>query len=921
MDKFKKIMVGFFMLASVNFVSINCFAMKNKNKSNKIVNIKSEKSGEKESNTNMQNILKGKRTRNDVKRKRKNKQKKIVNIKSDVKQLSGEKESNTNMQNMLKTNDVKQKENNGVIEKSEDKFKLVNIKNGIFNIKEIIEEIKLNILKYLSVSLFNKKIDKKKIGKILKENHINYSNFSFCCDKKNNYKYSFKIIAPNLKEVNDTVKKNIKNQIEKYFNFLRKDVFCGTLITKLKAIKKKEYEMLKNFVVRRTKERFHTNDEQDMNYVIDYIFDELKEEKGHSKYLEILKKEDIKLSNINFYDTYKSENGVKKESKSFEYKKCDDKTIAKLNILNFLAIDIIKDKLKKQDIEDIFTKNNVKEYEGFCITSKKNGKTVSIVFETFKPKKEVELNEETKNKISEQIKEYFNGMKDDVLGDTLIENLKKLEINSSKYNKMKASLEDTIKKYFSKDANVNFENIFDELKNEKDHSKYLEILKEFDLVRYVTFKKDKVYENKKKDCNVKLIKINMLKILAKDEFKNCLGNFSKEYKDINISAVDRANNIKYHLYLSIPESGKINLDSKKGMIKTLRDCLNKEKKEIFKKVFENLKTIDIKGEEYNNMINKLEKMCKKYFIIKDGQNVKEMLKDIFDNLTKETKYDDYLTSINNNEILDDIKFSNGKKKNNKEKRYEEEEDVEGVEEDVEEENMEEENIEKSDEEENIEEENMEKSDEEKNIEEENIEKSDEEENMEEENIEKSDEEKNMEEENVEKSDEENVEEDVKEENMEEENIEKSDEEKNMEEEGNKYKRLRAMNEYKNTYPLNYLNDVNEFVEIMEGLKEYNIISNKDDSKEKELNENGGYLEGNILKEYDIILNKNGSKEKELDENDNYLEENILKEKTNENFNFNPNEITYNKYEKDFNLNDNDNNDNNDNDNILYKIFK
>ena len=881
MDKFKKIMLGFFILASVNFVSINCFAVKSKNKPNKIVKIKSEK--------------------------------------------SGEKKSNMNMQNMLKTNDIKQKENNGVIEKSEDKFKLVNIKNGIFNIKEIVEEIKLNILKYLSVSLFNKKIDRKKIGEILKENHINYSNFSFCCEKTNGYKYNFKIITPNLKKVDNTIKKNIKTQIEEYFNSLKNVVFYDTLIKKLKAIEKQDtkYEKLITFFVKRTKKSFYTDNGQKINSVIEYIFDKLKEEKDYSKYLEILKKEDIKLTSVNFYNDCEYKGDAKKVRKYIKY---DDTTTMKLNILRYLATDIIKEKFKKQDIESIFTENNAKGYKDFWLILKKSNKNIGNVLNVVKPKEEVELNEETKNEISEQIKEYFNGMKDDVLGDTLIENLKKLEINSSKYNKMKASLEDTIKKYFSKDANVNFENIFDELKNEKDHSKYLEILKEFDLVRYVTFKKDKVYENKKKDCNVKLIKINMLKILAKDEFKNCLGNFSKEYKDINISAVDRANNIKYHLYLSIPESGKINLDSKKGMIKTLRDCFNKEKKEIFKKVFENLKTIDTKGEEYNNMINKLEKMCKKYFIIKDGQNLKEMLEDIFDNLTKETKYDDYLTSINNNEILDDIKFSNGKKKNNKEKRYEEEEDVEGVEEDVEEENMEEENIEKSDEEENIEEENMEKSDEEKNMEEENIEKSDEEKNMEEEdvegveeenveedveedveeeNMEQSDEEKNMEEENVEKSDEEK--------NMEEENVEKSDEEKNMEEEGNKYKRLRAMNEYKNTYPLNYLNDVNEFVEIMKGLKEYNIISNKDDSKEKELNENGGYLEGNILKEYDIILNKNGSKEKELDENDNYLEENILKEKTNENFNFNPNEITYNKYEKDFNLNDNDNNDN---DNIL-----
>ena len=42
MDKFKKIMVGFFILASVNFVSINCFAVKIKNKQKKIIDIKSD---------------------------------------------------------------------------------------------------------------------------------------------------------------------------------------------------------------------------------------------------------------------------------------------------------------------------------------------------------------------------------------------------------------------------------------------------------------------------------------------------------------------------------------------------------------------------------------------------------------------------------------------------------------------------------------------------------------------------------------------------------------------------------------------------------------------------------------------------------------------------------------------------------------
>ena len=337
MDKFKKIMVGFFILASVNFVSINCFAVKIKNKQKKIVDIKSDVkqlsgekksntnmqnmlkgkrtrndikrkrknkqkkivkiksdvkqlSGEKKSNMNMQNMLKGKKTRNDIKRKRKNKQKKIVDIKSDVKQLSGEKKSNMNMQNMLKRNDIKQKENNGVIEKSEDKFKLVNIKNGIFNIKEIVEEIKLNILKYLSVSLFNKKIDRKKIGEILKENHINYSNFSFCCEKTNGYKYSFKIITPNLKKVDNTVKKNIKTQIEEYFNSLKNVVFYDALIKKLKAIEKQDtkYEKLITFFVKRTKKSFYTDNGQKINSVIEYIFDKLKEEKDYSKYLEIL---------------------------------------------------------------------------------------------------------------------------------------------------------------------------------------------------------------------------------------------------------------------------------------------------------------------------------------------------------------------------------------------------------------------------------------------------------------------------------------------------------------------------------------------------------------------------------------------------------------------------------------------------------
>ena len=540
----------------------------------------------------------------------------------------------------------------------------------------------------------------------------------------------------------------------------------------------------------------------------------------------------------------------------------------KLNILRYLATDIIKEKFKKQDIESIFTENNAKGYKDFWLILKKSNKNIGNVLNVVKPKEEVELNEETKNEISEQIKEYFNGMKDDVLGNTLIKNLKKLKINSSKYNKMKASIENIIKKYFLKDANFNFENIFDELKNEKDHSKYLEILKEFDLIRYVNFKKD---------------------ILAKDEFKNCLESFFKEYnikecKDIEISTNNVFKDIKYHLYLNIPRFKKINHNLKRKMMKYLKDCFNKGKKEIFKKVFKNLKTIDTKGEEYNNMINKLEKMCKKHFIIKDGQNVNKMLEDIFDNLKKETKYENYLTFIDSREILRSVTFGDYRKKKNKE---------ENMEEDVEEENMEEENMEEEDVE-GVEEEDVEESDEE-NVEEEGDEKEDveeegdeeedvegveeedvEEENMEEEDVEEQgDEEEDVKEENVEKSN-------KQEENMEEENVEKSDEE-----EGNKYKHLRAMNEYKNTDPLNYLNDVNHFAKKMQNLKEDETILDGENLKEKVVDEHSNFLGENIFKEYNIISNKNDSKEKELNENGNFLGENIFKEKNNEYFDLNP----------------------------------
>ena len=65
MDKFKKIMVGFFILASVNFVSINCFDVKIKNKQKKIIDIKSD-----------ENQLKGKKQGMKLNEKEKKKKKK-----------------------------------------------------------------------------------------------------------------------------------------------------------------------------------------------------------------------------------------------------------------------------------------------------------------------------------------------------------------------------------------------------------------------------------------------------------------------------------------------------------------------------------------------------------------------------------------------------------------------------------------------------------------------------------------------------------------------------------------------------------------------------------------------------------------------------------------------------------------------------
>ena len=365
MDKFKKIMVGFFILASVNVVSINCFAVKSKNKPNKIVKIKSDvnqlkgkritRNGVKRERKNKQkkiidiksdaNQLKGKRTtrndakqeiknkpnkiidiksdenqlkekktRNGVKRERKNKPNKIVKIKSDANQLSSNIKINTNMQDMLKKkrkrSNVKQKEKNYNIKSDKKNFNLIGRKDGISDTKRTVEEIKLNMLKYLSVSLFYEIIEDEKIKSIFEKNNINnYSNFYFYCKKannykSNNYKYYLKIITPNLEEVDDIVKENIKTQIEEYFNSLREDVFCSTLITKLKAIKKQdiEYKRLISFFVKRTKERFYIDNGQNINSVIKYIFNGLKEEKDYSKYLEILKKEDIKLTSVNFYN-------------------------------------------------------------------------------------------------------------------------------------------------------------------------------------------------------------------------------------------------------------------------------------------------------------------------------------------------------------------------------------------------------------------------------------------------------------------------------------------------------------------------------------------------------------------------------------------------------------------------------------------
>ena len=883
MDKFKKIMVGFFMLASVNFVSINCFAMKSKNKPNKIVDIKSdvkqlsgnieknkiinineeneeiknkqkkivnEKSGENqlssniEKNINMQNILKAKRQRDDEKDiiidadeengKIKNKPNKIVKIKSDVKQLSGNiekdiiidaNEENEKIKNKpkkifeVKRNDEK----NGVVERSEDKFKLVNIKDESSNMKEIVETIKLNMLKYLAKDIFIEKIDEKIIEEILEKYNVDdYSKFYIRLTKEKCVcPYSFKIKRASCEELDEKVKKEIVDEIKKYVDSLKEDVYGKELIDKLKTMKKsyKKYHKLIKFLIDSTEKYFYMDNEQNIATTIKYIFDELKNETDYSKYLEILKGNDA-LNRVAFFNDYDIEDSVKTKIN----KKLDDEKIIKLNILKILSEDLIIANSKKNDIKEILNNCGIKnEFKDFEITTMLSGKNIENRCDITIKRGRGKLDEKIKDEAVKRLKNYFNYIKDDILGDELIKNLKGLKIKTIKYSELKNKIENSNKKYFMKNDTVNFRKFFSEFKEEKNYSEYLDSLKKNDLVNWVCFDKTEKCENKK-TIDINDMKENMLKFLAKDLFKDyfmnrCLNNFLKDcnikgFKNFDIRMDIIRKKILYSLILTIPGSLKFKNKLKRDIGEYLKKCFNDKKKEIFNDVIGNLKNDNIKKEEYNNMINLLKKIWKKYFIIEDGKDVEESIKDIFNEFKAEKNYYKYLENLNKNHIVYKIDFHNYKA---------------GKEKDVKE------SVEESDE---------------KEILEENVE----------EGVEESDEK-----EIVEESDEE---EGVEEENMEEEN---------------KYKHLRAMNEYKNTDPLNYLNDVNEFVEIMEGLKEYNIISNKNDSKEKALDENGGYLE-----------------------------ENILKEKTNENFNFNPNEIIYNKYKKDFNLNDK----NNDNDNIL-----
>ena len=85
------VMVGFFILTFVNFVPINCFAMKSKNKQNKTISIRIGEN--QQSNKNIQNMLEEIKNNDE--------QKKIINIREDKKEEQNKKVSRKYVKNQL----------------------------------------------------------------------------------------------------------------------------------------------------------------------------------------------------------------------------------------------------------------------------------------------------------------------------------------------------------------------------------------------------------------------------------------------------------------------------------------------------------------------------------------------------------------------------------------------------------------------------------------------------------------------------------------------------------------------------------------------------------------------------------------------------------------------------------------------------